>query len=56
MQTIYGMVTVAQPAFSFGWVTDSLFEHFIVRIVDRHSKSSATWHGYVKMSIHGNHQ
>jgi len=29
---------------------DSFLEHFIVRIADRRSESSATWHDNVKMS------
>jgi len=31
-------------------------ERFIVRIAERRSKSSETWHDNVKMSMHGNYQ
>ena len=35
---------------------DSLLERFIIRIMQRRSKSSESWHDNVKMSMRGNYQ
>jgi len=35
---------------------DSFLEHFIIRIADKRSKSSETWHDNVKISQHGSYQ